>query len=412
MSKDSTDYPDLYSGGWQAELDRIISDNSHETAAPEEWKYRFVFDDTKLLWVLASSGDNPDGEWSEVRKLNVTDYIREALSGSNLEEYKIGMKLSEFLNRISTFKTAVVRNTAEAILPLLIGSNRVLDEDGNEKTVRSEQPAVWISVDGDHLTVSSNVTSELPACGGVDECNVEFDGKTYWVLHPDNTQREVLKVILKQRKYPLTAVGRLLAFAKKCNHIISIDVSALDNITSATPVQGDGRLILRMKVDRTDRKHHIYDIEAQSEPLRGSRYRYTPGEGPMTFVDNGYIVSRDDQAELDSYDKLSAFLDTIKGKKQSIDNPNVLLSLLEFVHDNPDRYEMEWPDGEEIKFGGTVSKDTWQTFVSTGTLRNWFDIAGNFSLPGQVIPIQQMIESAANSSEEDEYVKVGENEYF
>ena len=409
MSKHSTGELDLENYAWQSALNRAEAVSVRKKVDGNEHRYCFVFNGAELLWVVAYDM-NENGEWDRGEKLSASAYAYKAFNSTDPIEFRIGRELTSYLSNKDSYAGRRYKNAAEAIMPYLVGTDRVLDEDGNVMKVRESAPVIEFSVKEDYLWAESNVKTDPYNNNALGETSIECDGTTYWVTHPDETQKAVLRSLLQNKRYPLSAAKKLIETADKLVDIITIDVSALRKLEYLQPVFGTGRTIVKVTPDRSNKKCHIYDMEAFSEPLLGGHLRFKPGDGPLVYVDGDNLVSRDFQAENDSFDRLNSFVSGLSSVPSRVECPQALLELLEFIHDNPEDYVMEWPEGEEIKFGGSVSKSTWNTFVETGTHHDWFSIVGDFNFGGTPVPVQQLIKAAQNSGE-GEFVQIGEKEY-
>ena len=301
-------------------------------------------------------------------------------------------------------------HVSDVVLSHLVGTDRVINTSGEKMEVVRTEPAIMFTLCCNHINVISNV--KLDNWNNL-RGSVKLEGKTFYIVTPDEKQRSILNSLLKIKSFPLAALPYLIDLSEKIREIITIDESSLMKLAKAPNVQGNGRIVVKVSPDRTVKHQTIYNMTATALPSEDNSSRFTPGDGPSEFVAdiNGKttIVSRNFQAEKDNFDKLSAIIRNLSGNTSSGGTPENLLQLLEFVHNNPDDYAVEWPKGEEIKFKGAVNSNTMKLFVATGTQREWFSLEGIFS-PSLQVNTQQLLSASLNSSE-GEYVRIGEKEY-
>ena len=327
------------------------------------------------------------------------------------EEIKKADTSSGYSRTKEAFK-ASKEKIAKAILPLLVGSDLVVDEKGDRLEVRKINPTITIKPYLDHFKVISSLRTDDR---GILQKKVSSEGRVLSVMFADKRQEPIIKRLLAIDTLPLEARKDLVAFAEQVKNIISIDTLALEKLGHAQGIQGTGKIVIRIKPSRDIKNSVGYNMIAAAMPCSDEYARFTPGRGPTLFVTEKKgeqkIVFRDLQAEEDNFRRLAKKVTSLSGSNSSLQTPENLLKLLEFVSDNPEDYVIEWPRGEEIKFRGRVDRNTWPLFVSTGTLHQWFSIVGNCSVGGVQLPARQLV-SAVQQNPDGEYIRLGENDYL
>ena len=351
----------------------------------------------------------PDGSWGEERLLSYSQY----LDGRYPFTDETDQKIIQVLRDYSKYNThPVYRSEIEAVFPFLVGSDRVYNMEGPIR-IAAGRPKVTFDIDIDKIVPKANVDTDKN--GGIYTRKVLFDEHgDATVIALDSQQRRILEMLLKQSGLPLSAAGSIIELSSQLQQFIDIDVSALRGLTEAVVVSGTGKIIVQIKPDKGS-----YMIEWKAVPYDGGA-RFDPADGPTEYIERdsvgrSYKVHRDFQKEQDNLNDLTDFITNTpsysmySSKKLEIHQTENLLPLLEFLHDRPDDYAMEWPEGTEIKFKGKAGSSNWEIALSSGI--NWFEMEGQLNLGNTAIPLKQVLE-ADFTNDESEFVLIGEDEYI
>lgn len=375
-------------------------------------RVKFIFYDNSILG-LREQKLQPDGSWGEEKLLSYSQYIEGGYSFMDENDENIALALKDF-NR--NREHALYRNEAEAVMPFLIGSDRVYGPHG-QLEITAEKPRVCFRLHIDRILAETNV--DVDEEGKVFPCRVESDeAGNCRVISPNPQQRRILELILKSKDLPITAAESLANLGEKMRGVIDVDTSALQNLKQAPTLQGTGRIIVQIVPDATN---NSYSIEWQALPVDAGEVRFTPGEGASEYMEadedgKPYRVLRDLQHELDNLNDLTDFItqrpiyNNYNNQKLEIHETENLLPLLEFLHDRPDDYAMEWPEGSEIKFKGKAGASCWEIGLQTDI--QWFGVEGNVNVGGAQIPLKQVLEEGDFSEGSSEFVRIGEKEYI
>ena len=375
-------------------------------------RVKFIFYDNSILG-LREQKLQPDGSWGEEKLLSYSQYIEGGYSFMDENDEKIALALKDF-NR--NREHALYRNEAEAVMPFLIGSDRVYGPHG-QLEITAEKPRVCFRLHIDRIIAETNV--DVDKEGKVFPCKVAADeAGNCRVISPNPQQRRIMELILKSPDLPIAAAESLADLGEKMRDIIDVDTSALQNLKQAPTLQGTGRIIVQIKPAST---RNSFGIEWQALPADAGEVRFSPGEGASEYMeaDEGgkpYRVLRDLQHELDNLNDLTDFItqgpiyNNYNNQKLEIHETENLLPLLEFLHDRPDDYTMEWPEGSEIKFKGKAGASCWEIGLQTDI--QWFGVEGNVNVGGAQIPLKQVLEEGDFSEGASEFVRIGEKEYI
>lgn len=371
-------------------------------------RVKFIFFDGSIIG-LREQKAMPDGTWGEDRLLSYTQYLDCQYPFMDEADQKIAYALKEY-GRVK--EHPLYRNEGEVILPFLVGSDRVYGPHG-PITISAEKPRVTFKVDVDRINPTSNVDSDKS--GKVWPCKVITDAEgNCTVISMDQQQRKILEMLLKTRGLPLSAAQSVIELGERMEGQIEADTSQIKALSNATETEGSGKIVVLLTPDKTNGS---FKIEWAAAPY-GSAPRFTPSEGSAEFVvvegDSSVRIKRDLQKELDNQNDLTDFITALpgfghyNGKTLVIKDMECLLQLLEFLHDRPDDYAMEWPEGSEIKFKGKASKGAWEIGLTASI--NWFGVDGTLNLGNSKLPLKEVMKASLN--DESEYVRIGEQEYI
>lgn len=380
-----------------------------ENTGSEQRRYRFAFSGVEFREAIKYV-KQPDGSWMAMGSLSATSFAAREID-SEIGMYRhIASDIRDYFNRNPRIEYG--ERLSEVILPYLVGTQGAVNDKGEHLEVVKANPAAVLIPSYDSIRVESNVklADSLYLRNAV-----SISDHTLTIVFADERQEGVLLPLLKMKSFPLEAAADLVEMSKQVNGVIDIAAQSLERLTSKQPVPGTGKILIRINIDPFQKKgQSSYDMTASAVPGEDFSQRFTPGAGPKQYItgkkEQKIIIRRDFTAELDNYNRLSSVIRGLSGRRTSNETPENLLKLLEFVHDHPDDYAVEWPKGEEIKFKGSVNKDTWHLFVETGTQQEWFKVEGN-PLSGLQVTTLELFQAAQQSSE-GEYIQLGEGEYI
>lgn len=394
--------------GWKTAIGQMIYKASlPENSNNEERRYRFVFRGLEFREAIMYV-KQPDGIWKSMDSLTASSFAsKEGDSGIDIYRH-IASDIKNYFNK--HFRIETGERLSEIILPHLVGTQGAVNEKGEHLEVVRANPAVLLTPSYDSIRIDSNVRLDDKEYL---KNSVSISDNTITIVYADAKQQGVLLPLLKIKSFPLEAAADLVELSKQVSGVIDVAAQPLEKLLSQPPITGTGKILVRIAPYKT-KGQNSYEMTASAVPGGDLSQRFTPGAGPKHFItgtkEHKTIVNRDFTAELDNYSRLSSVIHGLSGRSSTNETPENLLKLLEFVHDHPDDYAVEWPKGEEIKFKGSVNKDTWHLFVETGTQQEWFKVEGN-PLSGLQVTTLELLQAAQQSSE-GEYIQLGEGEYI
>ncbi len=418
--KTKEDLDILYPGGpilsaikngqdWATTMDAL--QQSLTTARAVGTRIKYIYYDGSLIG-LREQKATPQGTWQDERILSYSQFLDGAYPFMDDIDVKVASVLRTF-NKSRSF--SIFRNEGEAILPILAGTDRLYSPTG-QITIVTQMPSLHfgISEDGDMIVATSN--AEVDPSGHVASCTITSDADNCCtIVTPDNRQRQILEMLLRTGRMPVSAVASIVELAEKMRGILDVNYETVAAIKDAVNEQGCGKIIVQIVPDKGIGS---FSITWMAQPFAGGSKRFDPGDGQEDYLEkteDGYVhITRDMDKEIDNLNDLTDFITSIpnyaarNSRMLIVQNTVDLLPILEFLHDRPDDYAMEWPEGTEIKFRGRASASSWEIGLSSGI--DWFGIEGNLNVGGQKIPVKKIL--SADLHKETEFIEIGEQEYI
>lgn len=365
------------------------------------------------LKAIIGQNKRPDGSWD-----GGTLYQRSTFIDLKYEEMTpTDIKVAAALRKLDERRIGNKPEVPE-ILPLLLGSDRVFvgeyyNQNFTPATVEVESPWLSFRAEGMEIRIGSNVSLPQSAGASVPESLVTIDEDGgYHVIVMSPEQRAVIDRMLKMGAIPSSALAGLRQTLEKLDGIVELhtDLADLGRIE-----EKDGSPVLAVRVRPVE---DDYEMTVQAVPIVEGLSRFSPGEGGENVYDTleGHTVAvrRDLFSEYENYDVLRKFFEVELGipyedyQTARFSAPEHLLALMSFVHDNPQSYFMEWPEGEILKFSEiSESKDV---DISVSTNMNWFEVEGSVKVSGKKRTLEEILAMWTDSDIEG-YIKVGEKEY-
>ena len=394
----------------------IIFSDIREKAAEKKSRYGgrivYFFEGLRLKAIIGEKRSK-DGDWDKG-----TLYTRNEFTALKYEEMNAtDIKIAAALRKLDERRNQDLPEVP-VILPLLLGSDRIFVGSYYERPytpamVEVESPWLSFQAAGMEIKISSNVPVPDPPGASVPESVVTLDGDgVYHVIPMSPEQRIVIDGMLKTGSIPSSALASLRQTLEKLDGLVELHTD-LDDLGRMEEREGSPVLAVRVKPSEND-----YEMTVQAAPLQEGLARFSPGEGDASAYDTleGHTVAirRDLVGEYENYDILRSFFETEIGipyesyQTARLSTSEHLLALLSFVHDNPQSFFMEWPEGEILKFKDiSESKDV---DISVTTNVNWFEVEGSIQLSGKKRTLEEILAMWKNSDVEG-YLRVGEREY-
>ena len=351
-----------------------------------------------------------DGSWTAGEMISRNDFIFTDHPAMNEADRNVAKALRDM--------SRIYDDEAGELLPLLMGSGRVFvgEPFGSTCTpveVELVRPYIEFKARGTSIHVDSNIVLEDDG-RTVRRRSIQYiDGNRYYLVNLSGLQQMLLSRMLPTSELPLTALPQLKLLEEKLRDVIEVR-SDLALAEAIPQLQGEDTIIVRITPEDNE-----YKILVQSCPMPNGQERYAPGEGdPDIFdVENGFtkMVHRNLMAEYEVYNALRQELESKNVEfsdyqRATISTSEGLLHLLCFTHDNPEKYIVEWPEGQILKFKGSLKQSN--VDIQVNSEMEWFKVQGKISLgAGRFLSIKELLASFREAGE-SEYIRVGDREYM
>ena len=394
-----------------SDVEALLKQSEKSTTDEFCTRVKYVFYDYSIQGIIEQKLQL-DGTWGEDKLLSYSKFLEGGYSFMNETDKTIALALIQFdRDRASTY-----RNQAEAVMPHLIGSDRVFGPHGQVE-ISAEKPHVKFSIKKDKIVASANV--DVRNDGHIFPCKVESDiyGNCR-VIAPSPKQRRIMDLLLQVRDIPVSAAKSVSNLGNRMRGLLDVDISSLQALSQAPTLQGTGRIIVQINPFDGQKS---FMINWQALPVDAGEVRFIPGDGSSDYIEayeegKPYRVVRDLQKEMANLNDLTDFITGMPAcafpgnTRLEIRGTEKLLPLLEFLHDRPDDYSVEWPKGTEIKFRGKAAASCWEIGLKSNI--KWFDVVGNVNINGTQISLKNILEEGDLREDGSEYVRISEKEYI
>ena len=349
-----------------------------------------------------------DGEWVDGKVLSLYDIVNK--SHESMDNYDA--IIASRLPQIPQYSDA-----ARIIIPVLADTDRLFygeQSDGRHipLAVRREPPYLSFEGKGGIITISSNAATD--SRGEIIKETLRQTGThEYSIVTVNALQKDVMQRFIKLKQIPATALCSLKKAIDSLNGIVNVKEDNLNQLMRPA-ILSNGMLAIRVMP-----KQYEYDIEIMAAAFENGDGRYVPGDGEETVYDNidglTHCINRDLTREYANYLEVKECLETVVMAKFNsytqahITNADGLLTLLEFVHDNSDKFFMEWPEGRPIKFKGNVTNSDIDISVISDV--EWFTIDGEVKTPNLKMSLWDLIRSCCDPTAQG-YIRIGDDEYI
>lgn len=232
-----------------------------------------------------------------------------------------------------------------------------------------------------------------------------------------NINREYLPLygqILSLKSVPLEAESRMPSFLKKLSSIVEVHSEMLEGGSSLECVEGSPIISVQIGASAAD----VYKISPKVRPLAGGERQFAPGEGQTMVSDtaNGvrYRVRRSISEEEQNIKAFSDFVENevdilsgVVGAEFETTTAG-LLSIMNFVHENPEICLLEWDSDKKLKLKKAVNPSDWN--ITMKSKNSWFEIEGDVNLDDNtILTVAQLLQFLGSSK--GNFVKISDDEY-
>ena len=394
--------------GWECLLedltDRFAKDGGSRSGAEQDKRIVYLVTKPGYVEILLQSRLK-NGKWS---------------SGRRIEPYRLNATdfpfMDDFDRKVAANLGYAVNPLNQEILPYLAGCDRVFSmrctpEDA--VTVSEESPYLSVEKTDAGYVLGSNAAVN----GNIRGTSVirKIDRLHYTVVNLSDKQASLMSPLLLKGSFPANAGPALMTFLDKIRGIIEVrsDFGGPDG-ADVHVMESQSAVIFRLS-PRKD----VFMADIIVRPLQGGQSVFLPGKGDRLVYDMAdgrrCQVTRNLKTERDRYREVLYFLENEENIAPDEDGRCVLdmaqvLSLLEFVRENQDKYNIEWPEGKPIKFGGVLTSRRFSINVTSG--ENWLEMEGDAGLDdGTSVKLARLLAGISAGILSDRYVRLGEDDY-
>ena len=401
---------------WETKLEEIINagnDKAKDDADRQE-RLLYIIDNTYVQALLQKK--KKDGTWSPGRRMNTTALKKLKVDSPQIldeNDKKIIDKQSYYDYYIS-----LPHN-----IDKLVGCDHIFTGDVtdlHQVNIHEDKPFLIIDKEKDgSFSVTTNVEELASATtrAAYYRKNTDTD---YSVFTPTTFEKRVYAQILSQRKYPKEAeplIMKLIATLGGKTEVHSNMVVELDNLER---VDGQTKLTLRcVPIDAI-----TFAISVSVHVFEDMSF--APGEGNVNAIatSNGKKVQvvrhlrvekrnmhlfTQELVNVGVIDDENDFAPTMTTETLSV-GTGAFLEIMEWVKNNSNICEMEWPEGERLKYHPAVGAKS--VNINFKSKNGWFDVEGDIHIDeDEIISLQQLLEMMHEQGYR-KYIKVGDNEYI
>lgn len=226
-----------------------------------------------------------------------------------------------------------------------------------------------------------------------------------WKLNDD--QIELINLLREQQPFPIRSARILKSFADRLTDVLDISDNFYD-LDSIPEIKGSSKIVIHV----TKQRHNTYNLcNVRVYPIEGGKEYFMPGQDYAEYITEATgslsLVCRNIRKERDNFN-IFCKKTGLKEGYGTIEAAE-FLSLLEFVHNNPDDYAVAWPEGQKIRYGGIMRVNLGNINFNPKT--NWFEMQGNIQLANQKISIGELAK-IAKTADKDGFVLVDGDMYM
>lgn len=395
---------------WETVIENLTASLADNKATPTNHQSKrliYLIRDYETIEVL-SQYTLKSGAWSVGTRASIDKFMRQELEEMDETDRKIA-SASRSYSYYSIY--------ARYAIPQLVGSDRVFyDKNKGRQPVEiaEEKPFVAIEKVKNGFVIKTNVPMRSEYSETGDQYVIRRDDKTHFtVFKLTDFERETINTLIALGKFPTHAEPALCQFLKQISNKVEVHSDLLEGGSSLEKKEGLSRLMLRIVPNKED-----FSMSVLAQPLEGGKIRLMAGIGQDIVFDeaNGirYQVIRNLEAEKAYFNEIKGFvqaqLHTTLNTYQAELSPDELLSLLEFVSDKADRFQMEWPEGKQLNLKAKLSKSSFNMQLTSK--ENWFEVEGNVQIGNDLVSAMDFLNLISQGIYNERYIKLNETDYI
>lgn len=265
-------------------------------------------------------------------------------------------------------------------------------------TMSSENIRIHLEIKFERKFSSSQFGYYIISLGQINKVGV-------WKLNDD--QIELINLLQGQQPFPIRSARILKSFADRLTDVLDISDNFYD-LDSIPEIKGSSKIVIHV----TKQRHNTYNLcNVRVYPIEGGKENFRPGQDYAEYISEATgsrsLVCRNIRKERDNFNIFCKKTGLKEG--YGTIEAAAFLSLLEFVHNNPDDYAVAWPEGQKIRYGGIMRVNLGNINFNPKT--NWFEMQGNIQLANQKISIGELAK-IAKTADKDGFVLVDGDMYM
>lgn len=351
-----------------------------------------------------------EDKWTDEKLISISKMATEGYESMDIIDSRIAMQYA---------RKAAWETDADILIPNLIETDRLYKgveylPNRNKLEVDREVPFVEFTGEGESINISSNVW--LDGNKEPRKHTVKLKEGCYSIVSLNPIQKEILSKLLKRESLPASAAPSLRPTIESIRGIIDVRENVLTDIVE-NAYESEGCIAVRIEpVKDLCLEYHVSFLAA---PMADGITRITPATGELYVYDEDelghtHCVHRNIAIEDENYQMLidfgeQFFAEFTDYNKCIFGTEDALLHLLAFCHRYPDRFIVEWPNGQPLKFKAVITENDIEIDVKSDI--DWFSVEGNVRVGNQNIDLSDFVESCSKDGNRD-FVKIGEDEYI
>lgn len=275
-------------------------------------------------------------------------------------------------------------------------------------TVNEEMPYLVIERSDNGFSIKSNVPVE-----DVDKkiIIVSRSASSINFLKMSDELRPYFSQLLELSHFPTEAEESLSRFLEGLRGKVEVHSTLIKGGSTLNTVKGSSNITLQMRPQGKE----AYMVSVFCRALQEGRVQCVPGEGSSVIIDvegdHRVCVERDLEKEHELYDNMkSALQDALPEETTFQVDAYGLLPIIDFVRENSENYNLEWPEGQKLNIIRRYTASQW-----TATLKKnkngWFEMEGNVQLDENTFVSMNELMEMINMSK-GRFIRLAEGEYI
>ena len=221
-----------------------------------------------------------------------------------------------------------------------------------------------------------------------------------------------MRRFIQKKNIPSSALLSLRNTIESLKGIIDVHEHIL-HLLDMPATMSDGILAIKLTPEDTN-----YKINISAVAMADGSCRFVPSEGADVVYDEAFglthCIHRNLKLEFEHHQMLQDYLTKYIGVEMDdythcvLGTSKSLLDLLNYVHEHPDCYFAEWPEGLQLRLKGNIQ--TSDIHIDVKSDIDWFSIEGNVNIGNKRYTMQELIKMYKESPIEG-YIRLSDEEY-